>query len=82
MQRRCCPLAKWGYSRDGKKGTPQIVYGLLCAPDGCSVAIEVFDGNTVDPTTLAPKLKRRFKLDRSSRCSISVTCLRFVRGFS
>jgi transposase len=75
-------LAKRGYSRDGKRGTLQIVYGLLCAPDGCPVAsrltalrgisplcrlIEVFDGNTGDPTTLAPqieKLKQRFHLDR------------------
>ena len=67
MEGRCCPLAKRGYSRDGKKGTLQIVYGLLCAPDGCPVAIEVFDGNTADPTTLAPqieKLKQRFHLDR------------------
>jgi transposase len=67
MEGRCCPLAKRGYSRDGKKGTLQIVYGLLCAPDGCPVAIEVFDGNTGDPTTLAPqidKLKQRFGLDR------------------
>jgi transposase len=66
MQGRCCPLAKRGYSRDGRKGTLQIVYGLLCAPDGCPVAIEVFDGNTADPTTLAPqieKLKQRFHLD-------------------
>jgi hypothetical protein len=66
MEGRCCPLAKRGYSRDGKKGTLQIVYGLLCAPDGCPVAIEVFDGNTADPTTLATqidKLKQRFRLD-------------------
>jgi transposase len=66
MQGSCCPLAKRGYSRDGKKGTLQIVYGLLCAPDGCPVAIEVFDGNTGDPTTLAPqidKLRQRFGLD-------------------
>jgi hypothetical protein len=65
MEGRCCPLAKRGYSRDGKKGTLQIVYGLLCAPDGCPVAIEVFDGNTGDPTTLASqidKLKHRFGL--------------------
>ena len=44
----------------------QIVYGLLCAPDGCPVAIEVFEGNTGDPTTLATqidKLKQRFGLD-------------------
>jgi transposase len=67
MEGSCCPLAKRGYSRDGKKGTLQIVYGLLCAPDGCPVAIEVFDGNTGDPATLAPqieKLKQRFHLDR------------------
>src|SRR5271167_1550955 len=66
MEGRCCPLAQRGYSRDGKKGTLQIVYGLLCAPDGCPVAIEVFDGNTGDPTTLAPqidKLRQRFGLD-------------------
>ena len=66
MEGRCCPLAKRGYSRDGKKGTLQIVYGLLCAPDGCPVAIEVFDGNIGDPITLAPqidKLKQRFGLD-------------------
>ncbi len=65
MEGSCCPLAERGYSRDGKKGTLQIVYGLLCAPDGCPVAIEVFDGNTGDPTTLAPqidKLKQRFGL--------------------
>jgi transposase len=66
MEGRCCPLAKRGYSRDGKKGTLQIVYGLLCAPDGCPIAIEVFEGNTGDPTTLAPqidKLKQRFGLN-------------------
>jgi hypothetical protein len=66
MQGRCCPLAKRGYSRDGRRGTLQIVYGLLCAPDGCPVAIEVFDGNTADPMTLASqveKLKQRFHLD-------------------
>ena len=67
MERRhCCPLAKRGYSRDGRKGTLQIVYGLLCAPDGCPVAIEVFDGNAADPMTLASqveKLKQRFQLD-------------------
>jgi hypothetical protein len=65
MEGRCCPLAKRGYNRDGKKGMLQIVYGLLCAPDGCPVAIEVFDGNTADPMTLATqidKLKQRFGL--------------------
>ena len=66
MEGQCCPLARRGYSRDGRKGTLQIVYGLLCAPDGCPVAIEVFEGNTGDPKTLASqidKLKQRFLLD-------------------
>jgi transposase len=66
MEGRCCPLAKRGYSRDGRKGTPQITYGLLCAPDGCPIAIEVFDGDTADPMTLAvqiDKLKQRFGLE-------------------
>src|SRR6202158_5309177 len=65
MEGRCCELAKRGYNRDGKRGKLQIVYGLLCAPDGCPVAIEVFEGNTGDPMTLAAqidKLKRRFDL--------------------
>src|SRR5882724_10813993 len=66
MEGRCCPLAQFGYSRDGKRGKPQIVYGLLCARDGCPVAIEVFEGSTADPTTLTSqvtKLKERFALD-------------------
>jgi transposase len=66
MEGSCCSLAQRGYSRDGRRGTLQIVYGLLCAPNGCPVAIEVFDGNTGDPKTLAvqvQKLKQRFGLD-------------------
>ena len=65
MEGRCCPLAQFGYNRDGKKGKLQIVYGLLCAPDGCPVAIEVFEGLTGDPSTLGAqvaKLKQRFGL--------------------
>jgi len=67
LEGRCCELARFGYSRDGKKGKLQIVYGLLCAADGCPVAVEVFEGNTADPTTLATqidKLKQRFGLSR------------------
>ncbi len=56
IEGRCCPLARFGYSRDGKKGKLQIVYGLLCAPDGCPVAVEVFDGNTGDPKTVTAVL--------------------------
>ena len=66
MEGRCCPLAQFGYNRDGKMGKLQIVYGLLCAPDGCPIAVEVFEGATGDPATLASqvaKLKQRFGLD-------------------
>ncbi len=62
---RTCPLARRGYSRDGKRDKLQIVFGLLCASDGCPVAVEVFEGNTGDPSTLAvqvDKLRQRFHL--------------------
>jgi hypothetical protein len=67
VEGRCCELAQFGYNRDRKRGKMQIVYGLLCAPDGCPVAVEVFEGNTSDPKTLVAqidKLKQRFSLDR------------------
>jgi hypothetical protein len=66
LEGRHCELARLGYNRDGKKGKLQIVYGLLCAADGCAVAIEVFEGDTGDPRTLAAqidKVKRRFGLE-------------------
>lgn len=62
---RTCPLARLGHNRDGKKGKLQIVIGLLCACDGRPVAVEVFDGNTGDPTTVAgqiEKIRERFGL--------------------
>jgi DDE family transposase len=64
---RSCPLGKIGHARDGVKGRLQIVYGLLCTPAGVPIAIEVFEGNTADPKTLAAqieKLKNRFGLSR------------------
>src|SRR5256885_11942811 len=64
---RCCDLARHGYSRDRRRDRPQLVIGLLCAADGCPVAVEVFAGNTADPMTLSAqidKLKQRFKLQR------------------
>jgi hypothetical protein len=63
---RTCPLAKRGYSRDGKRHKLQIVFGLMCTAEGCPVAVEVFEGNVGDPSTLASqisKLKQRFGLD-------------------
>ncbi len=62
-----CPLAQFGYSRDGKKGKLQVVFGLLCNLEGCPVAVEVFEGNTADPNTLSAaieKLRGRFGLQQ------------------
>jgi len=67
LEGRCCPLARHGYSRDHRGDRPQIVYGLLCDRGGCPVAVEVFEGDTADPATLASqveKLKSRFALER------------------
>jgi transposase len=64
---RCCPLASYGHSRDHRDDRPQIVYGLLCRRDGLPVAVEVFDGNTGDPSTLraqVDKVKDRFAISR------------------
>ena len=64
---RCCPLACYGHSRDHREDRPQIIYGLLCRRDGLPVAIEVFDGNTGDPSTLraqVEKVKDRFAISR------------------
>jgi hypothetical protein len=62
-----CPLARIGYSRDGKRGTLQVNYGLLTDARGCPVSVEVFEGNTGDPKTLLPqveKVRKSFGLDR------------------
>jgi transposase len=53
-----CPLAQRGYSRDGKKGKPQVNYGVLTDRRGCPVAVSVHAGNTADPQTLLPEIKR------------------------
>jgi hypothetical protein len=61
----CCPLARRGYSRDGKTGKAQIEYGLTCDPQGRPVAVEVFAGNTADPSAFissAQTVRERFGL--------------------
>jgi hypothetical protein len=61
-----CELAKRGYSRDGKRGLPQIEFGLLTNREGCPVAVDVFEGNMADPMTVAAqvdKFKNRFGID-------------------
>ena len=62
-----CPLAQFGHNRDGKKGKPIVVYGLMADPEGRPVAVEVYPGNTGDPTTVpdqVEKLRNRFGLKR------------------
>jgi len=62
---RRCPLARYGHSRDERPGNLQIVFGLLTNQDGCPVAVEVFEGHTGDPKTVAAqirKLRQRFGL--------------------
>lgn len=49
-------LVAFGYNRDGKRGHEQMVIGLLCSPDGCPVAVEVFPGNTQDAATVVDKI--------------------------
>ena len=53
-----CPLAKLGYSRDGKKGLLQVNYGLLTDARGCPVAVSVYEGNVTDSQTLMPEVTR------------------------
>jgi hypothetical protein len=91
MRGRCCPLAARGYSRDGKKGLPQIEYGLLTDPAGRPVAVRVFPGNTADPTAftaIVQTVKDTFKLkdmvmvgDRGMITSARVQELRDLGGF-
>jgi hypothetical protein len=62
-----CPLARLGYSRDGKRGKPQVNYGVLTDGRGCPVAVSVHEGNTSDPQTLLPAVDRvrtKFGLER------------------
>jgi len=87
---RCCPLAARGYSRDGKKGLPQIEYGLLTDPAGRPVAVRVLPGNTADPTAftgIVQAVKDTFKLtdmvmvgDRGMITSARVEALKELGG--
>lgn len=64
---RTCPWARHGHDRDGQKGLPIIVYGVMADNDGRPIAVEVYAGNTGDPTTVADqvhKLREQFELSR------------------
>jgi len=85
-----CPLAKIGYSRDGKPGTLQVNYGLLADSRGCPVAVSVFEGNTADPKTLLPqveKLRDSFGIaslvmvgDRGMISNVQIEAMRKMEG--
>src|SRR5450759_1210 len=87
-----CPLARRGYSRDGKRGLPQIEFGLITDRKGCPVGVDVFAGNTADPNTVAAqvdKLKNRFGIsavvlvgDRGMLTSARIEALKEVGGVS
>ena len=87
IEGRCCPLAMRGYSRDERRGSLQIVYGLLCDRQGRPVAVEVFQGNTIDLQTVNAqviKLKDRFGVDEAvfvaDRGMVSRTNLQTLAG--
>jgi transposase len=64
---RTCPLAHFGHNRDGDQQLPIIVYGVMTDGEGCPVGVEVYPGNTGDPTTVddqVEKLRQRFGLER------------------
>jgi len=66
LEGEACPLGKYGYSRDRKKGYTQIVFGLLCDEKGCPIAVEVFSGNTNDTSTITQqieKVRNRFGIE-------------------
>ncbi len=68
---RTCPLAARGYSRDRRRGSLQIVYGLLCDREGRPIAVEVFSGSLHDDKTVpsqVEKLRERFGLSRLVLC--------------
>ena len=85
-----CPLAELGYSRDGKKGTLQVNYGLLTDQQGIPVAVSVFKGNSGDPKTLLPqvdKMRTEFGIkefvlvgDRGMITQKQVDALRDIEG--
>jgi transposase len=65
LEGTACELAKYGYNRDKKKGKTQIIFGLLCDVNGCPIAVEVFEGNTNDSSTIAnqiEKVRTRFRI--------------------
>jgi hypothetical protein len=92
VEGRCCELAAFGHSRDGRRGKQQIEYGLLTARDGCPVAVRVFAGNTGDPKTFTEAVRvvrEKFHLteavmvgDRGMITSARITALQEIPGMA
>ncbi len=92
VEGRHCPLARIGHSRDGKRGQEQIEFGLLTNREGCPVGVDVFEGNTGDPATVASqvtKLQEQFGIaevvlvgDRGMLTSARIEALKEVGGIS
>jgi hypothetical protein len=92
VEGRCCPLAARGYSRDRKTGKTQIEYGLLTDARGCPVSVEVFAGNTADPSAFiaaVDKVRNTFKLrevvmvgDRGMITSARIDAIKDLGGMS
>ena len=67
VEGRCCELAALGHNRDGKPGKLQVNWGLICAPDGRPIAVQVHPGNTADPSTVPgvlDQVKDKFGIQR------------------
>jgi hypothetical protein len=92
VEGRCCELAAFGHSRDGKRGKQQIEYGLLTSRDGCPVAVRVFPGNTGDPkafTEAVEVVREKFRLteavmvgDRGMITSARIKALKDIPGMA
>jgi len=64
---RACALARFGYSRDRRRGKPRLNFGLLCDRLGRPVSISVHPGNVSDSQTLMAgmrRLQQQFALSR------------------
>jgi len=87
-----CELAAFGHSRDGKRGKPQIEYGLLTVADGCPVAVRVLAGNTGDPkafTQAVQVVREKFHIseavmvgDRGMITSARIKALKEIPGMA
>ncbi|CDN14386.1 Mobile element protein [Richelia intracellularis] len=60
LEAKACPLAKYGYKREKKRGKLEIVFGLLCNEKASPIAVEVFEESTYDPKTFTNQMGATF----------------------